>query len=108
MHKSLPAENGDDLYRYAILSDDDGTVRHDAAKRGIAGTNLGGNIHTAAAHGEFHIQSVGFKVSFALGQLNGPKCRKDRRSRKQVRHVLEGSGQSLSKSNERRNAGDSR
>ena len=90
LHESLAAEHRDHLHRHAVLPDDDGCVGDDAADRHIAGADLLGDIDAAAADREAHIEAGLREIAFALGKLDRPERRQQRRGREQIGDLLIG------------------
>src|SRR6516165_856819 len=90
LHETFAAEHGDDLHRHAVAADHDRPVRDDAAERRVAGADLLGHIDAAAANREGHVEAGGGEIALALGKLDRPEGRQNRRRREQIRDLLRG------------------
>src|SRR5207248_1362951 len=88
LHESLAAEHGHDLHWHAVAADHDRPVCDDAAQWRIAGAHLLGYVDAATADCEAHIQAGGAEIALALGELDRPECRQNRRCRKQIRDLF--------------------
>jgi len=92
LHKSLAAEQRDDLHGDTVLPDHDGRVRNNAAERHVAGADFLGHIDATAADCVIHIKAGLREIAFALGDLDRAESRQNRRRREQIGDLLVSAG----------------
>src|SRR6516225_7374223 len=90
LHETLAAEHGDDLHRHAVAADHDRPVRDDAAERRVTGADLLGHVDAAATNRKAHVEAGGGEIALALGKLDRPEGRQNRRRREQIRDLFQG------------------
>src|SRR5262249_20165813 len=90
LHETFAAEHRDDLHRHAVAADHDRPVRDDAPERRVAGAHLLGHVDAAAPNREAHVEAGGGEIALALGKLDRPEGRQNRRRREEIRDLFRG------------------